>query len=176
MRQSCPKASCLYNFDGYKFRTKVNYPNNRNLVNQEIELDKNLVFKIVKVYNSDGVVCMTMKFNKIDFSPKFGKEYFDLDNVMSTYSVDMDETVETSSLDDSIYPLVLPMGTKLTNEEKLKKDTGERIILTFEGEKPFLLVEETANIEDEFTIIPTYGEPYQLMDTLGVMTDKVHHM
>ena len=29
----------------------------------------------------------------------------------------------------------------------------------------------TAYVEDEFTIIPTFGEPYQLMDTLGVMTD-----
>ena len=51
-------------------------------------------------------------------------------------------------------------------------DDGERIIMTFDGDKPFLLVEETANIMDEFTIIPTYGEPYMLMDTLGVMTDN----
>ena len=27
-------------------------------------------------------------------------------------------------------------------------------------------------LRDEFTVIPTYGEPYQLMDTLGVMTDN----
>ena len=35
-----------------------------------------------------------------------------------------------------------------------------------------MLVEESAVCEDEFTIIPTYGEPYQLMDTLGVMTNN----
>ena len=57
-------------------------------------------------------------------------------------------------------------------EEKIKKDDGERVIMTFDGEKPFLLVEENATTMEEFTIIPTYGEPYRLMDTLGVMTDN----
>ena len=74
-------------------------------------------------------------------------------------------------MDETIYPLVLPDGTKLTNEEKVKKDAGERIIMTFEGDKSFLLVEETSKKEDEFTVVPTLGEPYQLMDTYGVMTD-----
>ena len=58
------------------------------------------------------------------------------------------------------------------NEEKIKKSDGERILMTFEGDSPFFLVEETANVLDEFTVIPTNGEPYRLMDTLGVMTDN----
>lgn len=158
--------------NGYIFSTKVNYPNNKSLIRQEIELSKKLKVKTVKVYDSKDVLCMTMKFNNIDYSPTFKKNYFDLDTIMSTYSIDSSEVLETSSLDSSIYPLFVPTGTKLTSEEKLKKDVGERIILTFDGEKPFLLVEETANPEEEFTIIPTYGEPYQLMDSLGVMTDN----
>ena len=154
---------------GYTFMTSVNYPNNRNLVKQKIALSKKLKLKTVEVYNSDSVICMTMKYNDIDYSPTFKKNYFSLDTVMETYAIE-DETEQTSALEESIYPLMIPSGTKLTNEEKIDKDNGERIIMTFDGEKPFLLVEETANIEDEFTIIPTYGEPYQLMDTLGVMT------
>lgn len=158
--------------DSYVFTTAVNYPNNRSLVKQKVEMSKKLKLKTVKVYNSNSVICMTMKFNKIDYSPTFKKNYFELDTVMKTYAVDDDKAIETSNLEDSIYPLLVPTGTKLTNEEKVEKETGERIIMTFDGEKPFLLVEETANVEDEFTIIPTYGEPYQLMDTLGVMTDN----
>ena len=158
--------------DGYTFMTAVNYPNNRNLVKQKVSLSRKLKLKKVQVYNSDSVICMTMDFNKIDYSPSFKKNYFSLNTVMKTYSLDEDATEQTSSLDESIYPLMLPSGTKLTNEEKIDKDEGERIIMTFDGEKPFLLVEETANVESEFTVIPTYGEPYQLMDTLGVMTDN----
>lgn len=81
-------------------------------------------------------------------------------------------TGNVSSIDDVIYPLFLPSGTKLVNEEKVNKDIGERVIMTYDGEKSFLLVEETSDVFDEFTIIPSSGEPFQLIDTLGVMTDN----
>lgn len=157
--------------DGYSFMTAVNYPNNRNLVKQKINLSKKLKLKKVQVYNSDSVICMTMEYKKIDYSPTFKKNYFSLNTVMITYSVE-DTVEQTGVLEESIYPLMIPSGTRLTNEEKIDKGNGERIIMTFDGEKPFLLVEETANIENEFTVVPTYGEPYQLMDTLGVMTNN----
>lgn len=157
--------------DGYSFMTAVNYPNNRNLVKQKINLSKKLKLKKVQVYNSDSVICMIMEYKKIDYSPTFKKNYFSLNTVMKTYSVE-DTVEQTGVLEESIYPLMIPSGTRLTNEEKIDKGNGERIIMTFDGEKPFLLVEETANIENEFTVVPTYGEPYQLMDTLGVMTNN----
>ena len=158
--------------NGYMLTTKVNYPNNSKLVKQTIELDKNGDFKRVKVYDSNNVICMTMVFDVIDYSPTFKKDYFDLNTIMSTYSIDEESVKETTAIDDTIYPLIIPNGTKLVSEAKIKKDIGDRIIMTFDGDKPFLLVEESAVVEDEFTIIPTYGEPYQLMDTLGVMTNN----
>ncbi len=157
---------------GYKIVTTVNYPNNSKLVEQVIELNKKLDIKKVKVYDDNHAVCMSMNFKSIDYSPTFKKDYFDLNEVMSTYSINEEITKKTSELEDTIYPLVIPTNTKLVSEEKIKKDVGDRIIMTFDGDKPFLLVEETAVVEDEFTIIPTYGEPYQLMDTLGVMTNN----
>lgn len=157
---------------GYSLSTKVNYPNNSKFVKQTIELDKNGDLKKVSVYDSNNIICMTMTFDSIDYSPTFKKDYFNLDSVMSTYSISEEEVKETTMIDDTIYPLVIPNGTKLVSEEKIKKDVGDRIIMTFDGDKPFLLVEETAVVEDEFTVIPTYGEPFQLMDTLGVMTNN----
>ena len=113
---------------------------------------------------------MELNVKSIDYSPTFKDNYFELDTIMRTFN-DID-VVETSYLDDSIYPLFIPSNTKLINSEKITTDVGERIIMTFSGDKPFLLVEETANAMDEFTVIPTYGEPYMFMDTLGVMTDN----
>ena len=154
---------------GYEIITKVNYPNNKNLVKEKIVLDDKYNIKKIYVYDSDDLICMKMAFNDIDYSPKFSNDYFEIDEVMSTFEIE--EVKETSIFEDTMYPLFIPDGTKLTNEERIKTDFGERVILTFEGDKSFLLVEETANVEEEFTIIPTFGEPYQLMDTLGVMTD-----
>ncbi len=82
------------------------------------------------------------------------------------------KTKETATLDDIVYPLYLPSGTVLDGQEKVSKTDGERVILTFKGEKGFTLVEETATKEKELTIIPTYGEPSFVNDTIGAMTDN----
>lgn len=153
----------------YIFNTKVNYPNNSKLVKQKIILNKNLKFEKVIVYDKDGTPSMTMNFNKINYSPDFSKDYFDIEKIIDKKNIE-GEVKETASLDDVIYPLFLPNGTKLTNEERVKKEAGERIIMTYDGDKSFLLVEETADVFNEFTVIPSAGEPFQLMDTLGVMT------
>ena len=72
-------------------------------------------------------------------------------------------------------------GSSLADNEKLKivankiinraKENGKRVILTFGGDKSFILVEETVSKEDEFTVIPTMGEPYMLSDTVGALSD-----
>ena len=94
------------------------------------------------------------------------------DNSTNEEATTDDNTSSTGIIDDIIYPLVLPEGTKLSSEEKVSKTDGERVILTFDGDKPFLLVEETVVAEDELTIIPTTGEPYMFMDTIGVLSDN----
>lgn len=94
------------------------------------------------------------------------------DNSTNEEATTDDNTSSTGIIDDVIYPLVLPEGTKLSSEEKVAKTDGERDILTFDGDKPFLLVEETVVAEDELTIIPTTGEPYMFMDTIGVLSDN----
>ena len=161
--------------------SNVNYPNNRKLIKQIITFDKDLNLKEVNVVDENDISQMKMIFKTIDLSPKISADTFDINKIMGTNS--NNESIEdnqnkegneqtTSSLDDIIYPLYIPLGTVLTNSEKIDKGDGERIIMTFEGEKPFLLVEETSTVEREFSIIPTYGEPYLLSDTVGALTDS----
>lgn len=76
-----------------------------------------------------------------------------------------------TTLSETSFPLYLPDNTTLSNKEVVKIENGERVIMTFAGDYPFILVEETAKKEDELTIIPTYGEPYLLVDTVGSLTD-----
>ena len=70
-------------------------------------------------------------------------------------------------LDSIIYPLYIPSETYLSNSEKVNTDVGNRVILTFAGEKNFVLIEEVANVSEEFEIIPVYGEPVMLSDTIA---------
>jgi len=157
------------NENEYIFKSKVRYVNNTKLDYQNVVIGKDLDFEKVIVYDKDGVEAMTMVFDKIDYSYKFKSNEFDLDTIIDNSD---EEVMESSSLDDIIYPLYVPNGTKLVNEDKIDKDDGKRVIMNYDGDKSFLLVEESSDIYSDFTVIPTMGEPYLLMDTLGVVTNN----
>lgn len=81
---------------------------------------------------------------------------------------DEDCDKKTSNIIDSIiYPLYIPSETYLSNSEKIDTDEGNRVILTFAGDKNFVLIEEVANIANDFEIIPVYGDPVMLSDTIA---------
>ncbi len=165
------------NDDGYRFDVEANYPNNKNLKKQSIYFDNELKLTNVDVYNDNNTLQMNIKFNDIELNKDIDDGIFNLDNIINSLGIGdekekgEDET-STSAIDDIIYPLYIPTGTVLTDEEKIAKTDGERIILTFDGEKPFILVEETVSVDDEFAVVPTYGEPYLMMDAIATLSDN----
>jgi len=158
--------------DSFVLHTKVDYPNNRKLVKQTIIFDSDYNLKSVTVYDRNDVVCMSFIVSNIQYSPKYEESYFELDSIIEEKDNNKDEVKETSVIEDVVYPLLLPEGTKLVHEERVSKDDGERVLMTYDGEKSFLLVEETLDVFHDFMVIPSTGEPFQLMDTIGVMTDN----
>ena len=96
-------------------------------------------------------------------------------NNSSKYSTSPDKDCENedcttesgSILDSIIYPLYIPSETYLSNSEKVMTDEGNRVILTFAGDKNFVLIEEVATIANEFEVIPVYGDPIMLSDTIA---------
>ena len=155
----------------YVITSKVNYPNNRRLISQVIYIDKKLNVKEVHVINSNNNPEIKMKINSIDTNPTFNDKYFDLNENMKAAVVE-EEIAETMKIEDVIFPMYIPSDTHLTDQEVVEKDEGERVILTFEGTNPFILIEETASQEEEFTIVPVYGDIEFLIDTFGALSDK----
>ena len=81
-------------------------------------------------------------------------------------------TKQTATIDDIIYPMYLPVNTYLTGQKKVATDSGERLILTFTGDKSFVLVEETARYTDMPEIIPTYGSVELIGPSLAVVNEN----
>lgn len=152
--------------DGYVFTSKVNYPNNKSLVKESICFDKNLNIKSVEVLDNSNNKVMVMKFNRFEKNKKLDESIFELVNE----NKELDKTV--SSIDDAIYPMFLPLNTTLEKQDVVDKEDGERLILTFGGDNPFILIEETVSTYDELEIIPTIGEPTLLIDTIGALSDN----
>ena len=158
--------------DEFIYTTKVNYSNNKELIKQKIYINKNSEITKVEVYNENDEVKMKMNFNNIDMDAKFDDDYFELNKNMTVASVDEVKTESTGKIDDIIYPMYIPANTYLTGQNIVSKENGERVILTFSGEKPFVFVQETSDLADEMTTVSVYGEPLILTDTIGALSDN----
>lgn len=160
---------------GHIIRTKVNYPNNKELTYQKIYFDKNMNLESIEVYNSEDIVTIKAVFSKLDLKASLEESDFALDKLIDVNKTnDKEECTneecdeKTSNIiDNIIYPLYIPRETYLSNSEKVDTDTGNRVILTFAGDKNFILIEEAASVSSDFEVIPVYGEPVMLSDTIA---------
>ena len=167
--ESDSKLKLVEKDNNYILESKLAYSNNKNLVKEKIYLDKNLNIKRVEVFDEDNNLQMKMIFNEIDKKATFNNSYF---NVKENMNVETKEEKETiSEIEDTIYPMYLPSGTYLSNEESVSKESGERVILTFAGESPFILVQETINDTSEEDI-PVMGNPEFVLDTIGAVSSN----
>ena len=170
-------------FNNNIIEAKVNYPNNAKLVSESIYIDDNYNVKKVEVKDEDNKVMLKMEVDKIDYKPSFGDDYFKLNESVqeeTTEKKKKEDCVESENntcdvsniLEDIIYPLYVPGDTYLTSKDTIDTDEGNRIILTFAGVSPFILVEETSSINEEMEIIPVNGEPLLMGGGLALLSDN----
>lgn len=172
--------------DGYEITSKVNYPNNQKLVKQVIKTDSKFNIKSVEVKDKDDNVIINVTIGDIDYSPKFASDYFEFkveekdttNDCVSECGDDREcsdkcKTETTSNIiEEIIYPLYVPNDTYLASKDEVVTDVGNRVILTFSGVDPFILVEEVAGIKDEMEIVPVNGEPIMLGDVVGAISNN----
>lgn len=154
--------------DKYIITSTVNYPNNTMLLNQKIVFNKDMIPTEVKVFDKNGIECIKFKISKVDFDTKIDEEAFIVENYGSE-----EETENTSStIDQVVYPMYLPIGTKFKSEETIKNDGEERVILTFTGDKSFILIEEASIRPKEFEVTTTSGELVFYENVLGTLGES----
>lgn len=154
----------------------VIYPNNKNLVSEKIYFDKDNNLKEVQVLNKDGNVAIRMKFNEIKYNAKFDDNNFDLNTLVSDNECKGEENCKSdedvSILDNIVYPLYVPEGTHLSTKDTVDSSNGDRIIMTYAGTKPFMIIEESARASKEMEITSMYGDPLILSTGVGAISDN----
>ena len=177
--------------DNYIITANVNYPNNSNLITEKIYFDKKNNLKELQVLNKDGIAVIKMKFDNIKYSVKFDDDNFELSSLISTNdckgeencstgnleSSESNESSEeskteesTSVLDNIVYPLYLPVDTHLSTKDIVSSDNGDRVIMTYAGAKPFMIIEETASASKEMEVTSVYGDPLLLSNAIGALS------
>lgn len=175
--------------DQYYIDSKVNYPNNAKLNNETIITDKDFNVKNVQVKDEDGNTIMDVKVNSINDNPKFASDYFSLEQYKLDSEVTEDDCMKeckedtecknkceskttSNIIDEIIYPLYVPTDTFLSSKDTVNTDNGNRVILTFAGTDPFILVEEASVKSSEMEVIPVSGEPIILGSTIGALSNN----
>ncbi len=175
--------------NNYVLKAKVNYPNNSELVYERIYFDKNMNLEKVEVCNSDDVVKIKVNVQSLDLKAGLDEDDFVLEDLISKDCCNTDSCennascknqttpsdTKTSSLEDAVYPLYIPSETYLTSKEVVDTDMGDRVILTYSGNKNFVLVEEVASVSNEFEIIPVYGDPLLINDSVAALQANSIH-
>ncbi len=173
--------------NNYILKASVNYPNNTELVYEKIYFDKDMNLERVEVFNNDDAVKIKVNIKSLDLKAGLEKDDFLLEDLIdqdccntNTCTESDNKTCEndnkttetdkkTGAIEDIIYPLYIPSETYLTSKEVVDTDAGNRVILTYSGNKNFVLVEEKASSSNDFEIIPVYGDPHLMNDSVAAL-------
>ena len=162
--------------DYYIVNADVNYPNNSSLTKEKIYFDKDNNLKEVQVLNKDNNAVIKMKFTKIEYNAKFKDDNFNLDSLITQNECKGEEDCTSNKdkasniLDSVVYPLYLPADTHLSTKDTIDTGTSDRIIMTYAGAKPFMIIEETAKSSKEMEITSVSGEPLLLSMGVGILS------
>ena len=183
-------AKVNYINDKDLIKQKVYFDKNINLKKVEVmDDDDNVVMrltvtKIEKNNNFDDNYFVL--WDSYDSNSKYEEKDSD-DNDEQNDSTDNDEKTEenittesndakekssatetTSSTDEMLYPMYVPIDTYLNTQDVMKTNSGNRTITTFSGDSPFTLIQSSVNDE---IMNYVYGDPYLISDTVGVVND-----
>lgn len=135
----------------YVFLTKTNYQNSTNLPYQEVYFDKKSYTPTgVKIMDKDKNVLVEVTFKDIELNPNFAKNDFDRETILEETLADM----SVSNMDQMDLAVMFPLetlGAELVEKQEVQVEDGERVIMTFKGDRNFTLIQE------KVTAVPTSG-------------------
>lgn len=157
----------------YVFETKTRYRNNQMLPTQEITLKKSDLSPVsVKVMDPDKNVLVKVEFSDVKYNVNFDKKEFDMQKNMTGAQLEVPVMAELGNEEFSVkYPSEFP-GAKLVDEEEVAIENGKRVILTYDGEKSFTLVQEKAVVMPASSHTTVKGEPVDLGYTIGALSNN----
>ena len=141
---------------------------------QTITVDKKTMLPTeVSVLNEAKEKQIHISFKSIKLNVKHDAKEYAVEQFKET---DEGEEKAGADIDDKTfqvhYPVLKWEGSTQKDEKVVKEGGVERVILTYEGEKAFTLMQQPAQVEK--TVVPVFaaGDPADLGVTIGAITDN----
>ncbi|WP_317987106.1 LolA family protein [Sutcliffiella rhizosphaerae] len=172
-----PDATFTATEDNYVFETKTNYQNNKLLPTQEITLSKKDLSPVsVKVMDPDKKPLVLVEFSDFKFDASFDADAFDVKKNMTGARLELPTSGSVSEETDNSFtvmtPLDTPAGTELKEQADVKTSNGNRVVMTYEGEKTFTLIQEKSRYAEIPTATFVNGQIADLGYTMGALTEN----
>lgn len=157
--------------NNYVFQAATRNNHKSVMPTQKITVDKKTKLPTsVSVMNEAGEEQLLITFSKINL----GMEHKEEEYAVEKFTEESGETGAIEPQEFQVhYPNLQWEGTTLVDEQTIVEDGTERVILTFEGDKPFTLMEQPITYDEDSTV-PVFapGDPADLGFTIGAITDN----
>ena len=165
--------------DYYIFTTLTNYQQNQTLPMQEIYLDqKTLTPQLVKIYDADYNLVVEVMFEPFELNIEFDEGYFDVDANLTSQLFSLPVSTMEEQMDQTDFSIRYPTVTynsQLTDTSEFEIEDGRRVVLTYQGNRDFTIVQEAKTSEMVAYRQPesALGEPVLVGSTIGALTDHL---
>ena len=160
----------------YVFETKTNYEANSNLPYQTIYFDKESFAPVlVTILDKDKNPVVEVEYSNFQKNPELPEDTFDMKQNMtsSIFGVPVMAQEQLPKELTVFYPEET-LGAKLMEEDQMDTENGKRVLLSYQGERNFTIIQETLDVYPTSAGTPELiqGEPVDLGFSVGAMTDS----
>lgn len=168
------KKAVMTEKDGeYIFEAATRNADKTGLPSQKVVVDKETMLpKSVAIMDENQEEKILIEFEKVDLNVAHKKEEY----AVEKFSENEENEVAAADIEDkefkTHYPTVQWENTKLVDEKAFQEDGVERVILTFEGDKAYTLMQQPAASGNSVLPVFAPGDLADLGFTIGAITDN----
>lgn len=158
----------------YVFETATRNNQKGVLPSQIITVDKKTMLPMeISVLNEAKEEQIHLTFNNVKLNVKRDAKEFAVEQFKAT-AKDTKEQVSASVTQqpfETYYPVLKWQGTKQVDDQTITENGVERVVLTYEGDKAFTLMQEPTATTQSVVPVSVAGDPADLGFTIGAITD-----
>lgn len=149
--------------DGYLLSFKPEYKNAPNWVKEDVKFTKDLRPLWINIYNPENEIVGKINFTKVDFAPTFSDDYFDVRANMEKARENATSPTWATNDDLPLYPAGADVAAVLKEETTATVNGSYVHILTYEGTKPFTIIQSIVTPNESMVISEKNGEFLELV-------------
>lgn len=157
--------------DGYLVTSNPKFMDENKWKKQEVHFSKELKPISVYIFDQNNVAVVKVNFTKVDLNAKFSENYFDVKENIKIARENLG-TVE-GKIELPLYPVNSLVDASLKEHSKYTINEVEVHIMSYEGSKPFTVIQKVLEDSEELVTFNVDGEVVDLINGFGIYHDNI---